>query len=1132
MLTLAFGMLEPEPEPSGTWRFGDYQIEGKIARGGMGVVYRARQVSLKRPVAIKMIVGGELADQEAVQRFHLEAEAAARLRHPNIVSIYDVGIWEHEHYFAMELVTGGSLADRRERSARQTAALIAKVARALAFAHDHGVLHRDIKPSNILLDSQEEPRLSDFGLAKLLTHDHGLTISSTLLGSPSYMAPEQATLGEVTTAADIYGIGAVLYDLLAGHAPFLGATAVETLRLVVDASPQPLPPSVPRDLATICAKCMEKDPQARYASARDLAEDLERFGRGEAISARPVSQAELLVRWVRRRPKTAAMVATTILAIFTGISGVFWQWRKAEQASAEQAKTLKHLHWKQIGDWLDQGNSAQALAYLAARIRERPDNWQAAMYAMSIVDYSSFPIAVGAEINPAVKLTQQACLSPTGEWIAAPATDRSVRVWQASSGQQIRRITFDSPVTAVVAGNKYHELTVALQDGRLLLFRSLTDEAELIPRPDLWPISGLAYSTNGSRLLAWGSQHAEMHGECSHAWTQAGGISGAALSPNGECVLLWNRQSAVVYDSISGDEVFKADALNGFINGTISTNGQRVTLIDDDRGVRTFDVSTQTAYNAISRKGQNWRQAALNHEGTRVTLSGANNDLFVYDVESAICVSPPMAHNFYVQSILASADGTRIASLSLDNTARVWEADTGLPIISSLWTGGWNRSGSLSMSDNGHILLVHSKPKGPLPDSLITWQGSPVRTASRRKFPSTEGLGGSGMSADGTLVCLAPSSPFRCQVFELESGKTILDSPTNGEVYVPLISPDKQYCYAFTGNGWLHGWSLATGRELWPPRKQSGSIRPAAITPDGQCLVAGHNDGHIRVYDPRTGEVVRTLEHPGEIKTLRFAPGSSSRLFSGGTDQLAHLWDLQTGAKLQTFKGHSDTILSSAWSPDGKTVATASYDTTVRMWDVASGEPHGKLMFHAGGLSHLEFSPDGRILGTISRDGTARMWDARTGDPLIDPITQGQSGEIIRFTADGAAFLLRDLNGFRFYDGQTGEPITRYFTEPLRSGIGMDCESWRAIMNRDGTRVFLGYSMDDAALWRIEQPRTRTPAWFPDLLEALAFMRLDKKEVPTKVPASQWLRIKEEIMQSPVDDCYTCWARQLLDDHH
>ena len=312
--------------------FGDYELEGEIGRGGQGVVYRARQKSLNRTVALKIIVLGHWATARHLKRFRLEAEAAASLNHPSIVPIHEIGERDGCCYFSMNLIEGGQLDEvvRREAiSIRRAAELIAKLARTVHYAHEHGILHRDIKPGNILLDKEGEPHLTDFGLARLVETDSTVTRTTELLGTPSYMAPEQASGNNValTSATDIYGLGAVLYHLLTGCPPFAGETTYETVRLVLETDPrQPrlLNPKVNRDLSTICLKCLQKDPQRRYASALALAEDLERWLKHEPILARRTGLFARGKKWVRRKPAIAAVI-TLSLALIATVGVIVWK---------------------------------------------------------------------------------------------------------------------------------------------------------------------------------------------------------------------------------------------------------------------------------------------------------------------------------------------------------------------------------------------------------------------------------------------------------------------------------------------------------------------------------------------------------------------------------------------------------------------------------------------------------------------------------------------------------------------------------------------------------------------------------------------------------------------------------------
>src|SRR5437773_5175078 len=314
---------------------GDYELLEEIGRGGQGVVFRARQKNLNRTVALKVISLGQWASKAHLRRFRLEAEAAARLEHPGIVPIHEVGERDGSCYFSMKFVEGGQLDEVNRRapmSIRQAAELIAKVARTVHYAHEHGILHRDIKPGNILLDIKGEPHLTDFGLARLVESESTVTRTLEVLGTPSYMAPEQAAgnnpaIAGLTSATDVYGLGAVLYQLLTGHPPFAGGTTYETIKLLLETeprSPRLLNPRIDRDLSTICLKCLEKDPQRRYLSALGFAKDLRRWLKHEPVHARPTGIFTRGRKWVRRNP-TTALLAASLMGLAAAVSVIVWK---------------------------------------------------------------------------------------------------------------------------------------------------------------------------------------------------------------------------------------------------------------------------------------------------------------------------------------------------------------------------------------------------------------------------------------------------------------------------------------------------------------------------------------------------------------------------------------------------------------------------------------------------------------------------------------------------------------------------------------------------------------------------------------------------------------------------------------
>ena len=373
------GEVLPPGTPVGY--FGDYEIRRELGRGGMGVVYEARQVSLNRPVALKMVKAGLLAGDVELRRFRNEAEAVALLDHPGVVPIYEIGANDGQHFFSMKLVPGGSLVPllrRYQEDARAAGRLVAEAAEAVAHAHARGILHRDLKPANILVDEEGHPHVTDFGLAKKVEADVELTQSGAILGTPAYMSPEQASgrRGTVTTASDVYGLGAVLYALLTGQAPFGGESVVETIDAVRNRPPEPprrLNAAVPRDLETICLRCLEKDPRRRYATAQSLADDLRAWLGSRPIAARRVGPAERAWLWCRRRPAVAVLCAAVILAAVGGAAATI-----AVQYAANRRLDAKNLELDQANTGLLEAIGQKDLANAAlveanARVQARFD---------------------------------------------------------------------------------------------------------------------------------------------------------------------------------------------------------------------------------------------------------------------------------------------------------------------------------------------------------------------------------------------------------------------------------------------------------------------------------------------------------------------------------------------------------------------------------------------------------------------------------------------------------------------------------------------------------------------------------------------------------------------------------------
>jgi hypothetical protein len=438
--------------------FGEYELLEKIAEGGMGVVWKACHLRLHRLVALKMIRAGEFASSGELRRFQLEAENAAQLEHPHIVPLYEVGEYRGQPYFTMKLIEGGSLAQRLSRLAkdyRTTARLLATVARAVHYAHQRGILHRDLKPGNILLDAQGEPHVTDFGLAKRLEGSAHVTQSGAV-GTAGYIAPEQATgqRKRLTTAADVYGLGAILYELLTGQRPFRADTPMETLLLTLEQEPprpRTLQPQIDSDLETICLKCLHKEPERRYASAEALAEDLERWLKGEPIRARPVGPVERLWRWCRHNRMVASLTTAVflLLAAVAGVASVGYV-READQRTAAEAAEGKAKNEAERARAAEQEIRRQWYAASISAMQQAWDTGQVSRLRALLAETDSYSdrgfewyywqrlchLEQQTFIGHRARVTAVSW-SPDGKRLATASGDCTAKVWLAASGREL-----------------------------------------------------------------------------------------------------------------------------------------------------------------------------------------------------------------------------------------------------------------------------------------------------------------------------------------------------------------------------------------------------------------------------------------------------------------------------------------------------------------------------------------------------------------------------------------------------------------------------------------------------------------------------------------------------------------------
>jgi predicted Ser/Thr protein kinase len=603
---------------------GDYELLEAIAHGGMGIVYKARQMSLNRLVALKMILKGELATPTDVARFRAEAEAAAHLDHPHIVPIYEVGEHEGQQYYAMRYIEGTSLTRHPRADARKEAGLLATVARAVYHAHQRGILHRDIKPSNILVDSAGEPYVADFGLAKRVDDERSLTESGALIGTPRYMAPEQAAgQKDLTVAADVYSLGVVLYERLTGQTPFNGATMLEIVRQVREAEaprPSSILPGLNRDVETICLKCLEKDPAKRYSSAEALADDLERWLRGEPILALPVGRVEKLTRWARRNPVVATLTAAVALLLVTVTAvavsfAVFYRQANSDLSdaldAAERNKREAELRAALLAVDIDlqhceHGEIETGVLGLARTLRTMPAE---ATELHQLIDMNL--LAWGQELRQLGPFFQHDGaetkweFSPDGLTVLTGGADGTARLWDAFTGKvrATMRGHRDSIVSVAFSGNGHVVMTDGWHETLRIWDAANGGARAVIAHPPGFENVEVSLSPDGRRLL-----------------TIYHPLNDRGTNPNvTSLVTLW--------DTGTGQRISDLTGHAGRVNAAVfSPNGKRVMTCSEDKTARLWSADSGGALATLQGIKGVLREVAFSPESdVAITLEEERN---------------------------------------------------------------------------------------------------------------------------------------------------------------------------------------------------------------------------------------------------------------------------------------------------------------------------------------------------------------------------------------------------------------------------------------------------------------------------------------------------------------------------
>lgn len=1085
------GPLDVPPQATGgqaalPQTFGSYELLEEVARGGMGIVYRALQTQINRTVAVKVLAAGRFAAPDFVKRFRTEAEAVASLDHPNIVPVYEVGECEGQPFFSMKFVGGGSLARRISGlqspiASREAAELLATLARAVHYAHQRGILHRDLKPGNVLLDAGGEPHLTDFGLAKLVEQDSTLTHTVAMLGTPSYMSPEQARgeARQLTTAVDVYGLGAIFYELLTGQPPFAGGTTMETVRQVLDKEPRrpsTLQPGMDRDLETICLKCLEKDPSRRYGSAEALAHDLERWLRHEPIHARPVARFERFLKLMRRHPLAATLCVITIVAV---ASSVFTLVRANLHIRAAQ---VNEVALRQHAERKAEESRQQLVRFnvrTGNRLLEDGDYFGALLWFMDalrlengIVHHEEVHrrrIAVVLRLAPTLSqiwfhdgFVNTAEFSPDGRQVVSASSDRTARIWDASTGDPIGPKLQHSHE---VAGAKF------TPDGQ----RVLTVDA-------------------GQHLRFWDAGTGSPRGPA--RTTTAFDAASVDYSPDGRWLAVPVSNGVQFYDAIN-------DALGPLLSATNGATAARFNpsspylVTTRDRELRIWDLASDPPTSRSIVHPDRLRGFDFSHDGRAVATITLRR-LFVWDLESGDAARPPthspgdlfdcqfspddrwlataswdgaarmfdsgsgwpighvMRHRVGVARSIFSPDGRRLATASWDRTARLWDPFTGEPVSPSLPHGGY--VGDVSFSPDGARLLTVSQDQTVRLWSMPT--GAVARLVLRHDIHATSVH----YSSNGQRLLTSGHDGF-AKVWNAQTGRLISSMRHSPVVLRASFSPDGRHVATAGSDGAARLWDAESGGELVPAMRHAKSLNYVAFSPDARHLVTASDDGTARVWKAEDGQpTTPPLSLGGKITEATFS-ADGLRVVTASMEGTAQLWDARTGQRLGQPMKHDGAVYQAAFSPDGRRVVTACSDETpmaraAQLWDGFTGNAIGAPMAQQDGVLCAGFSPDGRFIATGSEDKSAVIWDATSGARLTPPLPHGSYVRRVVFSPDSRLLLTisADYNA-RIWEAATGEPVT----PPLKHPSRVDACNW----SPDGREVAIACVNGAVHVWDV-----------------------------------------------------------------
>ncbi len=1021
-------------------RFGNYELLEKIGEGGMGVVYKARQVGLARLVAVKLLPFGQFSREDLVRRFRTEATAAASLQHPNIVAIHEVGEYEGQHYFSMDLVPGRTLTELvREQPlpAKRAARYLKTIAEAVHYAHEHAILHRDLKPSNVLIDAADQPRITDFGLAKRL-HDYQpatigqpLTLTGQVLGSPNFMSPEQAggRSRDIGPASDIYSLGALLYHLLTRQPPFQADTLTTLLKQVIETDPVPprlLNPGIPRDLETVCLKCLEKEARRRYSSSQELAEELGRFLEDKPIHARPVSAAGKAWKWCRRRPTLAGVTTALVLTYVLGFGGVLWQWRATRHIAEAELRQRQRTQ-------ADEYAADMHLAQLALEANNRP-------LAIRLLEQHRPKSERDIELRNwewrylwqlcrgDKPLTVQRCAPPVNalaisrnSTVLAVATKDAVALWDVATMQPLTNLAVRAPARlAFSPADDVLAIGILNTNGQAAVELWQIDADALTKK--LAVVAGnhaLAFSPDGKRMAILDGLGKLTIADCASGHTQEFGVqplryapAGAVLflddgdrlalgeeygrlqildlktgrftpldTPDGSCItaLAFSRASGLLAAAFGygNGAIGLWDARSGTTKGQLTnhtadvrallftTNGQQLVSASSDWTLRIWNVTNCTQSRCIQTDRQALTSLALLSDG-RVVTGGSGGSVCLWDVSTS---SRPFLHTNLALSLgLESMKGIQHEGWvpgALDpRTARRF----GLAFTpDSRWF--------ITLDTNGILVRWDAR----------SWQPVERLTALGSNHWCLE------LSPDGRWLATG-DHPDRITFYDWVKRRAVTNFTIPFEWFGLLrFSRSGQY---FIGHAARNNrtstvriWRAADWREAPLKGDQFERLFPVDLSPDDKLLAVGYGYGALKLFRFPSLDLVTNLTQRRDkdmICGVRFTEDGRELVSVDAAGQVRS-WDVVTKREQgKPLLGHSGIIMGAAFSPDSRRLATGGQNTreAVKLWDWVAR--HELLSLQAEGLyfTHLVFSPDGNTLAATSLAGIAHLWRAPSWEEI------------------------------------------------------------------------------------------------------------------------------------------------------